>query len=361
MNVRRRRQDDAPTGAPGEAVGGTWGEPGHPRDPWADRPSAGDPWAEPGEARDPWDSPDVADGSWGEADAPIDQVAGERAGSAAEGPTGDWGPDDPWSLDDVTSAVPVAGGDPIERVCPYLRSADGAWRSTAPHADHRCTSQSPAVPVPTLAQERFCLTSTHVRCEWYAEATATREAALLRDHIDVERLDAARFQPIVRSVPVMLDPVSGAPERPTGVRLRLDRRSRRTAIGALVAVAGLAVVLVLAGSGGPGPDGPLVGGGNGQTGEPVASPTLGPLPEPTPEVVPATATPEPTPLLVEYEVREGERLRDIVQGFGVRRRDVVALNDLGDPPRVTAGQRIVIPFPPGSTPPPGSDPLVEAP
>jgi LysM repeat protein len=274
----------------------------------------------------------------------------------------------PEAGDDGTP-IPSAS-DPLERICPYLRSADGAWRSAQPDDDHRCTSQQPPAHLPLLAQERFCLTSSHVRCEWFKIAEASRAQTLERDRVPSAQVHNARFRPAVRSVPVALAPAShGAePGARLAARARLAGRGRAVRVGfgcALFRVSGASAVL-LAGVGG-GPAAPLTGASPSPTidvspAPPPAAVAATPLvPASTPTPAPRTASPEPTPLLVAYEVQPGERLRAIAEKFGVRRQQIVRANDLGVPPRVEPGDTIVIPLPPGSSAPPGSSPLPSAP
>lgn len=271
----------------------------------------------------------------------------------------------PWETDldpDVASAPGSPSGDPMERICPYLRSADGTWRADRPDPDHRCSSQSPPAHLPLLAQERFCLSSAHVRCEWFRQAEARHALALEQDGIHRQQVLAARFRPVVRSVPIALDALTG-PETTRSRGIAGSLRIRIAAGLAVLVLLALGVLLVLAGGqGGPAATPPPVAGS-----QVPSSSDPGTLPSPTPpsspdrSPAPATESPEPTPVLVYYEVQEGETLKIIADRFGIRRNRIAAVNDLGTPPRVETGQVIALPLAPGATLPPGAFREVEVP
>ena len=136
--------------------------------------------------------------------------------------------------------------DWLDRICPYLLSEDGTYRSTEPDPDHRCMAQDPPGTLPIAFQERYCLTERHVRCEMYKYAQSAREEALGgQEGSPAAQVSSARFRPSVRSVPVALGPSRGAASadgrgrRPTGVVV--------AAIGGIVLI--LLVLLALALSG----------------------------------------------------------------------------------------------------------------
>ena len=58
---------------------------------------------------------------------------------------------------------PMAGsrGDWLDVICPYLRAADGTWRSAVPAREHRCWAFEPVIELPGLTQQRLCLTQAH--------------------------------------------------------------------------------------------------------------------------------------------------------------------------------------------------------
>ncbi len=231
--------------------------------------------------------------------------------------------------------------DWLDRICPYLISADGTHRSSQPDPGHRCTAQSPASTLPTAFQERYCLTDRHVRCEMYKVAEGSRAAALGQQGIPADQVRSARFRPSVRSVPLALGP-SSASTAGTG---QDSRRPALLAVGVLAVLIVAVVLLVMA----------LGGGG------------VGPVASPSPSVV-ATATPTPTPTptprrstnppassaaavgerLFEYTVQEGEDLQSIAQTLGLARAEIMLLNEgmVDRKPKTTPGDVIILP---GST------------
>lgn len=240
-------------------------------------------------------------------------------------------------------------GDWLDRVCPYLLSEDGTYRSTQPDAGHRCTAQDPPGTLPLAFQERFCLSDQHVRCEMYKYAQATRSAALEEEGIPAAQVSSARFRPSVRSVPLALGPADDG----TG------GRSSRWPIVIIAAVIGALVIfaLVLGSLFGSGGDDPSPGPVDGASASPPVTIVATAPPEPTPEPTPEPdATPEPvgspvgsavptvatTP--VNYEVQEGEALLAIAEKFGVTRRRILRANaDMDEPPYVEAGDIIIVP------------------
>jgi hypothetical protein len=134
----------------------------------------------------------------------------------------------------ATAAAVTAEPDWLDRICPYLLSEDGTYRSAEPDLGHRCTAQDPPGTLPLAFQERFCLTERHVRCEMYKEDQSARSAALEREGIPAAQLQSARFRPSVRSVPLAIGPSRGG-QAVTGP-------SRRTAI---VAASGIALVAIV--------------------------------------------------------------------------------------------------------------------
>jgi LysM repeat protein len=197
-------------------------------------------------------------------------------------------------------------------------------------------------------------------------AEGARQRALDQDGILGERIEGARFRPAVRSVPVVLDGPS-ASAAAARTRPGIPGAVVLTALAVALVLIGLVGVLALwSGSGGsaPAPTAPLTGASTVPSAFPSAPPSASRAATAPPSRVPPTtsaATPEATPLLVSYEVQRGERMAKIARKFGISRADIIAANDLGDPPRVEVGQVIVLPFPPGSTPPPGTEPVTQAP
>ncbi len=60
--------------------------------------------------------------------------------------------------------------------CPYLRSADGAWVSAAPVADHRCYAVVPPAPLSIPKQRRLCASPEHITCATYLAVDESRAA-----------------------------------------------------------------------------------------------------------------------------------------------------------------------------------------
>ncbi len=243
----------------------------------------------------------------------------------------------------LAAAAPEQG-DWLDRICPYLLSEDGSYRSTQPDEGHRCTAQDPPGTLPLAFQERFCLTDQHVRCEMFKYAQSVRSAALEDGGIPVEQVQGARFKPSVRSVPVALGP-SGSGDSSA-------RSSRNILIGAAAiggAILFILVVILLSGGGGGAP-------GESPTPDPGATTaatvpaTLGPTPQVTPAEG-ATERPETSPTtdagtqLIQYQVQEGEALLKIADYFGTSRRNIIRANEgMADKtPYAVTGDIILIP------------------
>jgi hypothetical protein len=236
--------------------------------------------------------------------------------------------------------------DWMDRICPYLLSEDGSYRSSQPDASHRCMAQDPPGSLPMAFQERFCLTERHVRCEMYKVAQSARAAVVGDEGLPADQVRTSRFRPSVRSVPLALGPSSAAAAP--------DAPSRRPIILAALAIGVIAVViflLVLLLGGG--------GSGGGTTGSP--SPSVVVTPEP-PSAPPATPQPTATtsaavtspgassdPLAglrrAEYVVQEGEALLAIAERFGVTRRQILLANPgmAESKPYTEPGQVIIVP------------------
>jgi hypothetical protein len=247
--------------------------------------------------------------------------------------------------------VPTLGSDAdwMDRICPYLLSEDGTYRSTEPDPDHRCMAQDPPGTLPIAFQERYCLTERHVRCEMYKYAQSAREVALGgQEGVPPAQVSSARFRPTVRSVPLTLGPSRGATssdaarKRPTGLLVA-------TGIG-LVLVLLVLLALALNGFGGS-------TGADASPSPPLATVAPSTLPPPTPEPTPdITAGPDSSqaaatgpvggePLLIRYEVQEGEALVRIAETFGTSRNRILAANEgmRERDPYTEAGDIIIVP------------------
>jgi hypothetical protein len=237
-------------------------------------------------------------------------------------------------------------GDWLDRICPYLLSEDGSYRSTRPDEGHRCTAQDPPETLPLAFQERFCLTDRHVRCEMFKHAESARGAALEEAGGSVAQVQSARFKPSVRSVPLALGPLAGEGD---------DGRSRRNIIIGAAAVGGavLFILLVILLSGGP-RDGAVPGESPSLQPGPTAVATLAATPGTVPTATPgagSSAAPESTPVaadgtqLIEYEVQEDELLQKIAESFATTRRRIIRANEgMADRrPYVEVGDIILVP------------------
>jgi hypothetical protein len=257
-------------------------------------------------------------------------------------------------------AEPDVEGDWLDRICPYLLSEDGTYRSSEPDPGHRCTAQDPPSTLPTAFQERYCLSERHVRCEMYKVARAARSVALGQGGIPDDQLRTARFKPSVRSVPLAFGPALGG-QGGTGTRSRRPVIIAAIAIGAL-AVLIFALVLLLSGGGGPGPatgasPSPSVGVLAPATGLPSATATPAAeatdddtsdaSSEATPDAPssPAASAAPPAEQLILYEVQEGEALIAIAEAFGTSRRAILVANpDIVDrQPHTQPGDVIIVP------------------
>jgi LysM repeat protein len=262
---------------------------------------------------------------------------------------------------DAAAKPPVAmprGIAALDVVCPYLRSADGTWRRTRPQRDHRCWAQSPPAPLATLTQSRLCLTLAHTGCAIYGAALARRADELTRDRIAPERLSGSRFGALVQPVPLAMD-------GPSEHRLPTPAEGPARAVAALLI--GLLAVVVLAGGiyvfafgSQPALTPPNIGLAShtaeisvvpptvpaslasipGATGAATSQASIAPTPGPSATVPVVTRT---------YRVKPGDTLRSIAVRFGVTRAALLAVNDLGNPPVLTPGQRISIPAPPAAS------------
>lgn len=235
--------------------------------------------------------------------------------------------------------------------CPYLLSANGAWRSSSVSSDHRCTAVAPAAPLALEKQRRLCLVSAHVSCATYEAALAARrERGVPPDGDAPVRWAVARTTPVVDVGVGLGAAVSG---------LVADRRAWQ-AIPAIV----LAVALVAVALSGLGREEPLTGA------VATSTPTLGPAPTRSPRPSPAptldasqtpgpTGTPAPTPTptvgptpvptvtpaptaRTSYTVKSGDTLYGIAGSFGTTVAAIKELNGLTSN-TLHVGQVLLIP------------------
>jgi len=247
--------------------------------------------------------------------------------------------------------VATSPADELVVPCPYLLSANGAWRSSAVSRDHRCAAVAPPAPLALDKQRRLCLVSDHVTCATYEAALAARqERGAPPDGTSPMRWTVARTTPVVDVGVGLGAAVSG---------LVADRRAWQV-IPAIV----LAVALVAVALSGLGRDEPLTGAVDASTPtlaptptrapsptapqttrpsattEPTGTPAPTPSPTPAPTPVP-TATPAPS-ARTSYKVKSGDTLYGIARSFGTTVAAIMALNGLTSN-TLHVGQVLLIP------------------
>jgi LysM repeat protein len=234
----------------------------------------------------------------------------------------------------------------VHEICPYLAAAGGAWRSGAPHREHRCRAVDPPAPLSPDKQRRLCLTADHASCQTFRAARASR-AAMLAPGVDpaaVAAADAAR-RPVARSSVLILEhPRLSAPT----ARWPIDRAMSQVALVALMIVAIVAVAIARL-------SGPQVAAVvppiASATASPTAQPTARPTPSPSPSVAASpsvsaspsgvvsgvTATPgvSPTPkatptpkVSTTYVVKKGDTLYVIASKFRTTVAELKRINGL---------------------------------
>jgi LysM repeat protein len=253
-------------------------------------------------------------------------------------------------LEPADGGIPSAAGGLVVP-CPYLLSANGAWRSSSVSRDHRCAAVAPAAPLALDKQRRLCLVSAHVSCATHEAALAARrERGMPSDGTAPVRWAVARTTPVVDVGVGLGAAVSG---------LLADRRAWQ-AIPAIV----LAVALVAVALSGLGRDEPLTGAVASSTPTLVPAPTRSPSPTPVPTPRPSatpepTGTPAPTPTptvaptpvptatpaptaRTSYRVKSGDTLYGIAGSFGTTVAAIKELNGLTSN-TLHVGQVLLIP------------------
>lgn len=241
------------------------------------------------------------------------------------GPAG--GPSNALAGSPVTSgplAVVITGEDWLDRICPFLRARDGAWRSASPVREHRCWAADPPSELPVLTQQRLCLMRGHDGCERFLHARELRSAALSRER-----------------------PGGGSRHDPAGSRGRSSGGGGSRSGGVVAAIfslivavprlalasfgVALAAIVFLV----------VVGGG---TPEPVPTGSAPVSMAPVMTASPASVDASPgADGLRRYRVRPGDTLRTIADRFGISVRQLRAVNELGDPPRLEPGDVVLVP------------------
>lgn len=272
----------------------------------------------------------------------------------------------------VTSSASATGTAVLDApsetgsLCPYLRMADGSHRALGVSREHRCWAVEPPSPIPAATQTDLCLASGFGRCERYVAAQERRAADLATDHIPTRLVTAPRFAIPVDPVPVVVDARSGARDQgPVSPLTDAAMRRRLPLIAAGVGVLGVGILGLAALLGGltgqPGPTPPLsaVAGVASPSSPPTSPPMTTPPPTeaPTPGATVPSATdaavvPQadpsptryPTAIARMYLVKEGDTYRKLAKRFGMRPRDLRALNG-----PLKVGERIAIPVGPWVT------------
>jgi LysM repeat protein len=251
--------------------------------------------------------------------------------------------------------------------CPYLLSADGAWRASTPARDHRCTAVVPAAVLAADKQRRLCLTTEHRSCATYLAATGATAVGDLPLTGRYGRREGSR--PMARTTPVVLDHgrvslvLPGlAGERPIGQVLLIGLMG--------LAFAAILVARLATGGGAETPTGSggLAGAAGGgaspaasatespsssapsgdDDAEPTASPNRTLVPtegEPTgPPEEAGGSTTDPTDADdATYTVRRGDTLSGIAARYGTTWKVIAELNEIKDPSRLKVGVVLQLP------------------
>src|SRR4029079_6016723 len=150
----------------------------------------GQPFGKIGRRRDHCISPgrrrDLGEGACVRISSALMAVPVDPSGGAGPGPSANGG--------DRLGPLDAAG------VCPYLISADGAWRSLRPHRDHRCGALSPAMVVAPEKQRALCLVDAHDSCATYKAARARARGTRAGERAPQP------LWPVARTAPVVIEP-----------------------------------------------------------------------------------------------------------------------------------------------------------
>lgn len=261
-------------------------------------------------------------------------------------------------MTDAAATDPAVSTAPdTAAVCPYLLAVGGAWRSSSPKRDHRCTAVAPATMLATDKQRRLCLVAEHLTCSTFIAAVAGSQDPVAPSGRPIRR-------PVTRTAPLVLD----RGRMPVAIAGLSERGVGQSSLVALMAVAFGALVASRLGGGGP-DLGPAAAGDAGSPGASVAasgtlapttapsSPETGPSrtlvpsdvepsaePSPTPaDPTPVSPTPSPSRVPTTYTVQSGDTLSGIAAEHGTTWRVLVELNRIEDPSRLRIGQVLELP------------------
>lgn len=260
-----------------------------------------------------------------------------------------------------------AGLPSADAICPYLLSADRAWRSAEPSRDLRCTAVEPPALLTPEKQRRLCLVAEHGACATFQAASGAGELGAVASGRHRPRVVGPSGRPIVRTAPVVLDHARLAMAAPN---ITVSRSVAQAGLIGLMTLAFAIILIARLSVGGGSPDRPDSVGGAGAvaTPSPVVSPstpavaavpsassdhTLVPSDvepsEAPPEAAasaPPEATPEPpaaTPEPKTYKVKRGDTLSGIAAEYGTTAKKLMKLNGIKDPTKLRVGQVIDLP------------------
>lgn len=247
-----------------------------------------------------------------------------------------------------TSPPPSDPEDPdLTRICPYLSSVDGGWRSTTAAREHRCGAVAPPALLAAEKQRRLCLTDDHLRCATYEAARAARPIAQDRA--------PTLPRPLARTTPVVLDHGRITVTVPA---FRTERMPGQAILIVLLAAAfGLIILARLTGGGSTTGAGAIVSASPSTTVRAAAAspsqrpptspprPSVAPsLPVSSPAASKPPATPKPTATAYRtYKVKAGDTLIGIAAKYHTTPNAIKQLNHLTDASKLHIGQILKIP------------------
>jgi len=262
-------------------------------------------------------------------------------------------------LQEDASERPVAFPDPtlmppgeLPRLCPYLATTDGNWRSSNPAREHRCVAVTPPVPLALDKQRRLCLVANHAICSTYGAAVAARPPFAIAA--------TPRRRVVARTTPVVLDQTRFDLRLPA---LRSDRISGQGLLVGLLVLAFAAILIARpAGDGGSANGdssrasalpGPTTAAAASATPHPSSSApeapvvTARPVGSPAPNTSTRPASPpassQPATSGSTYRVKSGDTLSAIAARFGTTVKVLAGLNHISDPSKLHVGQVLQLP------------------